>query len=290
MDTSLEPPNKIITPKSIRTEKPPKMKSVIHRSLLKNKLLALMLVSIAFFSTQLAAQEQPGKAAGIPVPQGLANPKVGESAQNGQDDSGTKKKMARDYVKGAVLTPAQEKTVLELAKQRGLKKVAKIYTYYLQPTQARGIGVIEEAKIKGRDVSYMALEVRYKNWWHPNASPGKGDIKIGDFWAGKPRAEKHKILKVNMKKIWVRSINGLQVDQCEQILQQLMAKKFVLEPGVNKETMQQVDLTRPKSFSKRGEEVAIDFQHKTSDSEFFSLQIKPSKEQLSITQLLHAIF
>ena len=102
------------------------MKSVIHRSLLENQLLALTLASIAFFSTQLAAQEQSGKAAGIPVPQRLAKPKIGESAQNGQDDSGTKKKMARDYVKGAVLTPAQEKTVLELAKQRGLKKVAKI--------------------------------------------------------------------------------------------------------------------------------------------------------------------
>ena len=46
----------------------------------------------------------------------------------------------RDYVERAVLTDQQEKTVLELAKKRGIKKVGKIYTYNIHPTAARGIG------------------------------------------------------------------------------------------------------------------------------------------------------
>ena len=59
----------------------------------------------------------------------------------------------RQYVKRAVLSKEQEKIVVELARKRGIPKVAGISTYNLYPTAARAIRVRGEDAIKGRSVS-----------------------------------------------------------------------------------------------------------------------------------------
>ena len=75
--------------------------------------------------------------------------------------------METDYVAGAVLTKAQEQMVLDLAAQRGIKKVAKISTYYLLPTDARGIQVQSVEQVKNREVTSQILNISYKKWWLP---------------------------------------------------------------------------------------------------------------------------
>ena len=80
-----------------------------------------------------------------------------------------------------MLTGAQEKIVLDLAMQRGIKKVAKISTYYLLPTDARGIQVQSVEQIKGRDVTSQILNISYKKWWLPNEGSVKNDLQIGTF-------------------------------------------------------------------------------------------------------------
>ena len=58
----------------------------------------------------------------------------------------------REYVKRAVLSKEQEKVVIAIAQKRGIKKIAKIYTYNLYPTAARGIRVMGVEQFKGRGV------------------------------------------------------------------------------------------------------------------------------------------
>ena len=122
-----------------------------------------------------------------------------------------KNKMETDYVAGAVLTKAQEKMVLDLAAQRGIKKIVKISTYYLLPTDARGIQVQSAEQVKNREVTSQILNISYKKWWLPNEGPGKDDLQVGEFWAGKPATRKETILKVGKKDYRARTIQGLSL-------------------------------------------------------------------------------
>jgi hypothetical protein len=93
-------------------------------------------------------------------------------------------------VSRAVLSKGQEKVVFELAAKCEIKSVAEISTYSLYPTTARGIAVRGNDQIEGRQVSTPILHIRFKDWWHRGQSPRKDDIRIGDFWAGKPATQK----------------------------------------------------------------------------------------------------
>ena len=137
-----------------------------------------------------------------------------------------KNKMETDYVAGAVLTKAQEQMVLDLAAQRGIKKVAKISTYYLLPTDARGIQVQSVEQVKNREVTSQILNISYKKWWLPNEGPGKDDLQVGEFWAGKPATRKETILKVGKKDYRARTIQGMTLEEAEKILRMLLEPKL----------------------------------------------------------------
>ncbi|MDG2384511.1 MAG: hypothetical protein P8N76_22775 [Pirellulaceae bacterium] len=207
----------------------------------------------------------------------------------GQESSDADVKVQTQYVKGAALSDAQEQIVLNLAKQRGLKKIKKIDTYNLYPTAARGIRVKGADEIDGRHVSNKVLDVRYKNWWHPNESPGKNDLQTGDFWAGKPRTEKAVILKVGNQEYRIRSLQALSIGEAESILSLLLAGEYTTGPTVNKPSLKQVDWTHPLGFSKHGDAISVSFSHRGEDSGFFDLQLKLVDGQLSISQVLQAI-
>ena len=192
----------------------------------------------------------------------------------------------RDYVERAVLTEEQEKTVLELAKKRGIKKVGKIYTYNIYPTAARGIGVRGIEQIKDRDVSCEVLMVTYGKWSHAGVVPGKDDLKIGDFWAGKPRTEKQKILKIGKDEFRVGRCDGMKPAECEAILKLLLSKQYVGAPGVRSEEFQHINFRKPNWFSKRGETCQVSFTRKKSDSEWFHLTVKIEDGKVVISELL----
>ena len=105
----------------------------------------------------------------------------------------------REYVKRAMLTKEQEKVVIALAQKVGIKKVAKISTHNMFPTPFRGIRVQGAEQVKGREVSYQVLSMSHGEWLQPGAKPGKGQVQLGDFWAGKPYTRKQTILKVVKK-------------------------------------------------------------------------------------------
>ncbi len=194
-----------------------------------------------------------------------------------------------DYVAGAVLTKAQEKIVLELAMQRGIKKAAKISTYYLLPTEARGIQIQSTEQIKGREVTSQILNIIYKKWWHPNEGPRKGDLRTGEFWAGKPTIRKETILKVGKKEYRVRIIQGLTLEEAEKLLQMLLEPNYTVEPAVRHENFKQIAWDRPMSFRRQGENYSVSFPHIARGAGFFDLQIKLSDDELIIHQMFQAI-
>ena len=195
----------------------------------------------------------------------------------------------RDYVPRAILTKAQEKEVIALAKKCGLKEVSKISTHNMYPSPFRGIQLQGPENIKGREVSYQSLSMSHGEWLEPGAKPRKGQIKMGKFWAGKPYTRKKIILKVGKKEFRTGSINGMTPEQCETILGLLLSGKYEIGPAVNKKTLEQVGWNTPSNFSKRGESISVGFLHKAKDSGFFDLQIKMVGKKLTIEQMFQAI-
>ena len=200
-----------------------------------------------------------------------------------------KNKMETDYVAGAVLTKAQEQMVLDLAAQRGIKKVAKISTYYLLPTDARGIQVQSAEQVKNREVTSQILNISYKKWWLPNEGPGKDDLRVGEFWAGKPATRKETILKVGKKDYRARTIQGMTLEEAEKILRMLLEPNYTVEPAVRQESFEQIAWDKPMSFRKQGDNYSVTFPHIARGAGFFDLQIKINNGELIIHQMFQAI-
>ena len=200
-----------------------------------------------------------------------------------------KNKMETDYVAGAVLTKAQEKMVLDLAAQRGIKKIVKISTYYLLPTDARGIQVQSVEQVKNREVTSQILNISYKKWWLPNEGPGKDDLQVGEFWAGKPATRKETILKVGKKDYRARTIQGMTLEEAEKILQMLLEPNYTVEPAVRQENFEQIAWDKPMSFRKQGDNYSVTFPHIARGAGFFDLQIKINNGELIIHQMFQAI-
>ena len=200
-----------------------------------------------------------------------------------------KNKMETDYVAGAVLTKAQEQMVLDLAAQRGIKKVAKISTYYLLPTDARGIQVQSVEQVKNREVTSQILNISYKKWWLPNEGPGKDDLRVGEFWAGKPATRKETILKIGKKDYRARTIQGMTLEEAEKILQMLLEPNYTVEPAVRQESFEQIAWDKPMSFRKQGDNYSVTFPHIARGAGFFDLQIKINNGELIIHQMFQAI-
>lgn len=200
-----------------------------------------------------------------------------------------KNKMETDYVAGAVLTKAQEQVVLDLAAQRGIKKVAKISTYYLLPTDARGIQVQSVEQVKNREVTSQILNISYKKWWLPNEGPGKDDLQVGEFWAGKPATRKETILKVGKKDYRTRTIQGMTLEEAEKILRMLLEPNYTVEPAVRQENFEQIAWDKPMSFRKQGDNYSVTFPHIARGAGFFDLQIKMNNGELIIHQMFQAI-
>jgi len=195
----------------------------------------------------------------------------------------------RDYLKRAMLAKEQEKTVIQLAEKCGIKKVARISTYNLYPTAARGIRVQGAEQVKGREVSYQVLNVSYKKWWHPNGAPKKGDLKIDDYWAGKPWTKKETILKVGQKQYRTGTVQGLSMEEAESILGLFLAKTYIIEPAVNQANFKQIAWDKPMGFRKRGENFSVSFPHKAQGGGFFDLQVKMDGKDLVIHQMFQAV-
>jgi hypothetical protein len=115
-------------------------------------------------------------------------------------------------VKRDVLSKKQEKVVIALAQKHGMNKIEKICTYNVCQTAARGIRVMGAEQFKGREVSFKVLNVTYKKWFHPGSAPRKGDLQMGDFWAGKPSTQKQTILKVDKKEYRAGSLQGISIE------------------------------------------------------------------------------
>ena len=120
-------------------------------------------------------------------------------------------------MKRAVLTKEQEKTVIELAKKAGIKKVAKISPHNMFPSPFREVRVQDAEQIKGREVSFQVLSVSHGEWLQQGAKPQKGQVQMGTFWAGNPYTRKQTILKVGKKEYRTGSIRGITAEECETI-------------------------------------------------------------------------
>jgi hypothetical protein len=197
----------------------------------------------------------------------------------------------RDYRAGK-LTEAQEKIVIALAKKQGVQKVARITTINFFPSQARGIRVDGAKEVNGREVSYKVLSVNFKPWFHPGGGPRKGDVKMGDFWAGKAYERKKTILRVGETDYLCGSIRDIEIKECETMLGLFLAGKFTYNPGprINDRLLGQVDWSKPNRFSKRGDAISVGFPHKGgAGSGFFDMEVEFVGGKLNIKQMFQAI-
>lgn len=195
----------------------------------------------------------------------------------------------RAYVKRAMLTKEQEQVVLALAQQCGIEQVVKISTHNMYPSSFRNVRVHGQEVLNGREVSFQVLSVSHGAWLHPGAKPGKDDLQLGAFWAGKPYTRKQTILKVGKQAYRTGSIQGITVEECERILGLLLAGEYHHGPSVKGKTLNQVDWTRPSRFTRRGESISVGFLHKAEGSGFFDLQITLHAKRLTIDQVFQAI-
>jgi hypothetical protein len=198
----------------------------------------------------------------------------------------------REYVARARLTPEEEKSVLALAKKVGIAEVVKIKTYNLYPSSARGISVQGAEIITDREVSYQVLNVKYKKWFHPGAKPGKGEIQLDNFWAGKPYSRKQTILWVGETSYRCGSVQGLSFKDAESLLGHFIEGKFTYDPGprINDKLLDQVDWEKPNRINKRGDAISVGFPHKGgTGSGFFDLQVELVGGKPNIKQMFQAI-
>ena len=197
----------------------------------------------------------------------------------------------RDYRAGK-LTEEQEKIVIALAKKQGIAKVVKIRTYNIHPSAARGISVQGAEITTEREVSYQVLNINYKKWFHPGAKPRKGDVQIGEFWAGKPYSRKQTILWVGETSYRCGSVQGLSFKEAESLLGHFIEGKFTYDPGprINDKLLDQVDWEKPNRINKRGDAISVGFPHKGgTGSGFFDLQVELVGGKPNIKQMFQAI-
>jgi hypothetical protein len=198
----------------------------------------------------------------------------------------------RSYVQRAKLTEAEEKIVIALARKQGVEKVARISTYNIHPSSARGIRVQGVEKVREREVSYQVLTVNYRKWFHPGMEPRKGDVRMGDFWAGKPYTRKQTILRVGKTDYRCSSLQGLSFKEAESMLGLFLAGKFTYNPGarINERLLAQVDWNKPSRFSKRGDAISVGFPHKGgTGSGFFDMEVQFEGGKLTIKEMFQAI-
>ncbi len=197
--------------------------------------------------------------------------------------------LEREYVKREMLTKKQEKEVIALAQRCGIKKVAKISTHNMFPTPFRGIHVQGAEQVKGREVSFQVLNVSRGEWLQQGAKPGKGQVQIGNFWAGKPYTRKQTILKVGKKEYRAGSVQGITIEECETILGQFLRGEYDHKPAVNEKILNQIDWSKPSSFGRQGDAISVGFPHKHAGEGFFDLQVKLDGKQLTITQMFQVV-
>ena len=195
----------------------------------------------------------------------------------------------RDYVDRARLAKSEEALVLKMARNRGIEEVAKITTYNMFPTPFRGIAVQGLDRIEGREVSHRVLSVSYRKWLVPGAKPGKDDLVIGDFWAGRARVVKKTILRHGKDEFRIATPRGISVGVCESVLANLLDGRYRLGPAVEEKMMDGVDWSKPLHFGKREDLISAGYGHKNKDSGFFDLQIKVVGKELIIEQVFQAI-
>lgn len=195
----------------------------------------------------------------------------------------------REYVDRGVLTKEEEKTAIELAKKRGIEKVSKIRTYYLLPTSQRGISVYGVEQVKGREILNPVLSVNRKGWTHAGRSPGKTDIQLGDFSAGKALIRKTTILMVGKEEYRISSPHGLTAEQCDSMLKKLQNGKFTLAPTAQKNWLDGIDWKKPTSFSKFGDNISASFSAKGKGSGWYTLNISLDGEKLLISEIMLAM-
>lgn len=232
---------------------------------------------------------------GIPSPSVivgcLMKPQRDEEARDGKtlEAQGQSDGIQRDYVTNASLGKEEEKVVLELAKKRGIKKVAKISTYQIEPSPYFGIRVFGEDQIDGRDVAFESLSVTSKKWAFPEATPAPGDIRIGDYWAGRPQTRKQKILKVGGQEYRVNQIHEMTIEECEVILERLLEGKFSVATEASF-GIDEIQWSRPSMFRKGSDGgIMAVFNHRGSGVGFTEVAIRVTANGLEVTPMAMAI-
>lgn len=195
----------------------------------------------------------------------------------------------REYLSVARLSEDDEEVVIQLAKKRGFKKIAKLATNRIEPTPYFEIRVFGEDEINGRDVSFESLSVTSKKWSFPEARPAREDIRLGDFWAGIPLKVRQKILKVKGSEYRVNVIQDVTLEECELILGRLLEKRFVVTPNANF-GVEEILWSKPLVIRRDEDGVIMaSFSHKGTGVGFTEVKLEIVQDRLEVTPFAMAI-
>lgn len=197
--------------------------------------------------------------------------------------------IVRSYVAGALLSSSEEITVLEIAKKRGIGKVHKIITYTMLPSSAKAIRVEGPAMKKGREVLRKFLNITHREWTFPEAQPGKNDLIVGNFWAGKVYVKKQVELYVSGESYLCNSVTGMTLKEAEVLLAMFLSKRFMASAMIRQNALDQVDWCQPTRFTKQGDRFSVGFLAKGRGAGFFDLTLKKENEGLTILQMKQAV-
>lgn len=128
----------------------------------------------------------------------------------------------------AKLTPEQVRTVIKLAQQCGMIKVAEVGTYNIHPGPDFCILVKSPEKVQSRKISYETLSIDYSAWRSGGWISEPGAKHIGEFSVDRTTLYKaaYTVFEVDQKSVRVKLGKELPLALADKIVAALNKRKI----------------------------------------------------------------
>jgi hypothetical protein len=151
----------------------------------------------------------------------------------------------------AILSSRDMESVVKLANQCGVSRIAEVYTYNIHPSPHFGIGVKGVESIRGREVSFVTVLIDRETWMGRNKRPSDRPLKsIGEFWVGLGGVRTNKLttFAVGNRTVRVQLGDGVAILIADRIVEAFAVGKVRYTDKTAKEKLKGVDLSNPSGL------------------------------------------
>jgi hypothetical protein len=144
-------------------------------------------------------------------------------------------------------------SVVKLANQCGVSRIAEVYTYNIHPSPHFGIGVKGVESIRGREVSFVTVLIDRETWMGRNKRPSDRPLKsIGEFWVGLGGVRTNKLttFTVGNRTVRVRLDDGVAIPTADRIVEAFVVGKVRYTDETAKEKLKGIDLSNPSGLGR----------------------------------------